>query len=111
MRYQILHCSPSCDKNQVLLYAYHTQWLIFRIVKYEAWQAVDYVGLQIQGFTALVKRGNCTFTTKARVAQAAGAVAILVVNDKQGLLHSFFLSNSHIGWGLSCSFTRTRLEC
>lgn len=39
----------------------------------------------IQGFTALVKRGNCTFTTKARVAQAAGAVAILVVNDKQEL--------------------------
>lgn len=110
MRYQILHCSPSCGKIRSCCMRI-IQWLIFRNVKYEAWQAVDYVGSQIQGFTALVKRGNCTFTTKARVAQAAGAVAILVVNDKQGLLYSFFLSNSHIGLGLSSSFTRTRLEC
>uniref|UniRef100_A0A0C9S6Z7 TSA: Wollemia nobilis Ref_Wollemi_Transcript_10156_2114 transcribed RNA sequence n=1 Tax=Wollemia nobilis TaxID=56998 RepID=A0A0C9S6Z7_9CONI len=33
----------------------------------------------------LVHRGNCTFTTKAKVAQEAGAVAILVVNDKEEL--------------------------
>ncbi|XP_073388593.1 signal peptide peptidase-like 2 isoform X2 [Physcomitrium patens] len=39
----------------------------------------------LQGFTALVERGNCTFTTKARTAQKAGAVALLVVNDKQEL--------------------------
>ncbi|KAG0578395.1 hypothetical protein KC19_4G019400 [Ceratodon purpureus] len=37
------------------------------------------------GFAALVRRGNCDFTTKARVAQKAGAVALLVVNDKQEL--------------------------
>nr|ADE76315.1 unknown [Picea sitchensis] len=40
---------------------------------------------KLTGDAALVHRGNCTFTTKAKVAQAAGAVAILVVNDKEEL--------------------------
>jgi hypothetical protein len=33
----------------------------------------------------LVWRGDCTFTTKARIAQAAGAVSLIIVNDKEGL--------------------------
>jgi len=39
----------------------------------------------LTGQAALVNRGNCTFTTKARMAQAAGAVAILVMNDIEEL--------------------------
>ncbi|KAG0589468.1 hypothetical protein KC19_1G022400 [Ceratodon purpureus] len=39
----------------------------------------------LQGYAALVRRGNCSFTTKARVAQKAGAVALLIVNHKQEL--------------------------
>ncbi|KAH8950999.1 hypothetical protein BDL97_09G002200 [Sphagnum fallax] len=34
---------------------------------------------------ALVWRGDCTFTTKARIAQAAGAVSLIIVNDKEEL--------------------------
>ncbi|CAK9882189.1 unnamed protein product [Sphagnum jensenii] len=34
---------------------------------------------------ALVWRGDCTFTTKARIAQAAGAVSLVIVNDKEEL--------------------------
>ncbi|KAL3701997.1 hypothetical protein R1sor_020019 [Riccia sorocarpa] len=40
---------------------------------------------QLNGSAALARRGNCTFTTKARVAQQAGAVALLVINDKEEL--------------------------
>jgi signal peptide peptidase-like protein 2B len=36
------------------------------------------------GDMVLANRGNCTFTTKAREAQAAGAKALLVVNDAEG---------------------------
>ncbi|BFI24372.1 signal peptide peptidase-like 2B [Marchantia polymorpha subsp. ruderalis] len=40
---------------------------------------------ELNGFAALAQRGNCTFTTKARIAQVAGAVALLVVNDMEEL--------------------------
>lgn len=40
---------------------------------------------QLDGHAALVRRGDCTFTTKARVAQAAGASAMIVVNTKEEL--------------------------
>ncbi|ERM94998.1 hypothetical protein AMTRI_Chr07g80730 [Amborella trichopoda] len=40
---------------------------------------------KLTGDAVLVHRGNCTFTMKAKVAQAAGAAAILVVNDKEEL--------------------------
>jgi len=43
-----------------------------------------FLSLQIKGYAALVRRGTCDFTTKARVAQKAGAVAVLVINDAQG---------------------------
>ncbi|CAM6103447.1 unnamed protein product [Calypogeia fissa] len=41
--------------------------------------------VKLDGRAALVERGNCTFTRKARVAQRAGAVALLVVNDEEEL--------------------------
>ncbi|XP_058103184.1 signal peptide peptidase-like 2 [Magnolia sinica] len=34
---------------------------------------------------ALSKRGNCTFTTKAQVAQLGGAAGLLVINDNEDL--------------------------
>lgn len=40
---------------------------------------------QLSGYAALSKRGNCTFTMKANIAQAGGAVALLVMNDKEDL--------------------------
>ncbi len=41
--------------------------------------------VQVPNHAALVWRGDCTFTTKARIAQAAGAVSLIIVNDKEGL--------------------------
>lgn len=38
----------------------------------------------VQGKIALVSRGNCSFTTKVRNAQQAGAVAVLVQNNVAG---------------------------
>lgn len=40
---------------------------------------------KISGDVLLVHRGNCTFTTKARVAEAAGASAILIINNRKEL--------------------------
>eukprot|EP00250_Pteridium_aquilinum_P008502 c17997_g1_i1 orf=254-1870(-) len=40
---------------------------------------------QLDGHAALVRRGDCTFTKKARVAQAAGGSAMIVVNTKEEL--------------------------
>ncbi|KAG0535560.1 hypothetical protein BDA96_04G376400 [Sorghum bicolor] len=40
---------------------------------------------KVAGDILLVERGNCTFTTKARVAESAGASAIIIINDKQEL--------------------------
>ena len=34
----------------------------------------------------LVRRGNCWFHSKALHAQAAGAVAVIVYNDKQAMV-------------------------
>ncbi|CAK9208880.1 unnamed protein product [Sphagnum jensenii] len=39
----------------------------------------------VPNHAALVWRGDCTFTTKARIAQAAGAVSLIIVNDKEEL--------------------------
>nr|XP_029116055.1 signal peptide peptidase-like 4 isoform X2 [Elaeis guineensis] len=40
---------------------------------------------KLAGDVLLVQRGNCTFTTKAKVAEAAGASAILIVNNRKEL--------------------------
>ncbi|KAJ7296761.1 hypothetical protein O6H91_Y100000 [Diphasiastrum complanatum] len=45
----------------------------------------SYSSKKLTGQIVLVERGNCTFTTKAHVAQAAGAIAILIKNNKEEL--------------------------
>ncbi|CAL5020301.1 unnamed protein product [Urochloa decumbens] len=40
---------------------------------------------KVAGDILLVERGNCKFTTKAKVAESAGASAIIIINDKHEL--------------------------
>ncbi|XP_024044229.1 signal peptide peptidase-like 5 isoform X2 [Citrus clementina] len=40
---------------------------------------------KLSGSIALSMRGDCAFTTKAEVAQAAGAAALVVINDEEDL--------------------------
>lgn len=49
----------------------------------------------------MVNRGQCTFTTKANVAEAAGASAVLIINDENGniLITSIF---SFLHFIISC---------
>ncbi|KAL0339427.1 UNVERIFIED_CONTAM: Signal peptide peptidase-like 2 [Sesamum angustifolium] len=62
---------PGCDNNFVL-------------VKVPIWidgkEAMEFVGEAI-----LVHRGNCSFVTKANVAEAAGASALLIINNQTEL--------------------------
>lgn len=39
----------------------------------------------------MVDRGNCKFTTKANIAEAAGASALLIINNQKGNQHFFVL--------------------
>ncbi|MBS1251209.1 MAG: Minor extracellular protease vpr [Anaerolineales bacterium] len=41
---------------------------------------------QLNGQIALIDRGDCTFVTKVRNAQQAGAVAVIIVDDGRGLV-------------------------
>lgn len=41
--------------------------------------------IQMTGYAALAARGNCTFTEKARLAQAAGATTLFIINDEEEL--------------------------
>ncbi|KAI3459719.1 hypothetical protein Pfo_016382 [Paulownia fortunei] len=41
---------------------------------------------KLSGYIALVVRGDCIFTTKAKVAQAGGAAGLVVMNDDEGLV-------------------------
>ena len=43
--------------------------------------------LQVSGSIALTVRGDCIFTTKAKVAQAGEAAALIVINDEEGWLY------------------------
>lgn len=43
------------------------------------------ISAQLSDSVALVARGNCTFTQKAREAQGAGATGLLVLNDEEEL--------------------------
>ena len=38
----------------------------------------------------MVERGNCKFTTKTNAAEAAGASAVLIINNQKGNLHICF---------------------
>nr|CAB3491519.1 unnamed protein product [Digitaria exilis] len=40
---------------------------------------------KLTNFVALATRGECAFTTKAKIAQASGAVGLLVINDNEEL--------------------------
>ncbi|KAK4489124.1 hypothetical protein RD792_004918 [Penstemon davidsonii] len=40
---------------------------------------------KLSGSIALVQRGDCSFTTKAKVAQAGGAAGLVVINNDEGL--------------------------
>jgi signal peptide peptidase-like protein 2B len=48
-------------------------------------KAFAFHSVQVPKHAALVWRGDCPFTTKARIAQAAGAVSLIIVNDKEEL--------------------------
>lgn len=43
------------------------------------------IGSDLTGTIALINRGTCTFVTKARNAQTAGAVAAIIINNQAGL--------------------------
>lgn len=41
--------------------------------------------MQLQNSVVLAKRGDCAFTTKAKIAQSGGASGLLVINDDEGM--------------------------
>ncbi|KAK9062683.1 hypothetical protein SSX86_019872 [Deinandra increscens subsp. villosa] len=41
---------------------------------------------QLSGFTALARRGDCDYLVKAKVAQAAGAAGLVVINDSEDIV-------------------------
>lgn len=41
---------------------------------------------ELSGFTALAPRGDCDYLTKAKVAQAAGAAGLVVINDSEDIV-------------------------
>ena len=47
-------------------------------------RSADYTGLDVTGKIALVRRGNNTFEEKALIAQAQGAVGIIIYNNVSG---------------------------
>ena len=49
-----------------------------------AGRSADYAGLDVRGKIVLVRRGSTTFEEKANVAQAKGAVGIIVYNNVSG---------------------------
>ena len=49
-----------------------------------AGRSADYTGLDVKGKVALVRRGSTTFEEKANVAQAKGAIGIIVYNNVSG---------------------------
>jgi signal peptide peptidase-like 2B len=43
------------------------------------------LSLQLANSVALATRGECSFTSKAKNAQASGAAGLLVINDNEGI--------------------------
>ncbi|KAI3797897.1 hypothetical protein L1987_33161 [Smallanthus sonchifolius] len=41
---------------------------------------------ELSGFTALARRGDCDYLVKAKVAQAAGAASLVVINDSEDIV-------------------------
>lgn len=40
--------------------------------------------MQLKNSIVLAKRGDCAFTTKAKIAQSGGAAGLIVINDDEG---------------------------
>lgn len=51
--------------------------MLMLLSKFSLWQLYNSI--------ALAKRGDCTFTAKAKIAQAEGAAGLLVINDNEGV--------------------------
>ncbi|GAB2999319.1 M28 family metallopeptidase [Saccharothrix stipae] len=49
-------------------------------------EATDFAGQDFVGAVALIRRGSCTFDVKHRNAAAAGAVAVIISNNREGTL-------------------------
>ncbi|WP_016699578.1 M28 family peptidase [Actinoalloteichus spitiensis] len=49
--------------------------------------STDFAGVDVAAAIAVVRRGECTFAEKARLAADAGAAALLVVNNTGGPVH------------------------
>ncbi|NUT49275.1 MAG: M28 family peptidase [Saccharothrix sp.] len=49
-------------------------------------EASDFAGQDFTGAVALIRRGSCTFDVKHRNAAAAGAIAVIVSNNREGAL-------------------------
>ena len=47
-------------------------------------QAVNYMGINVEGKIALVSRGDITFEDKVKYAQEAGAIAVIIYNNVYG---------------------------
>lgn len=45
--------------------------------------------LQLSDSIVVVKRGDCTYATKARIAESSGAAGLLVINDDEGKFDCF----------------------
>lgn len=57
---------------------------------------VPFALLQLSGSIALSVRGECDFSTKAQIAESAGAIALLVINDKEGCnIQCTYICNLH----------------
>jgi Zn-dependent M28 family amino/carboxypeptidase len=56
-------------------------------------EATDFAGQDFTGAVALINRGSCTFDVKHRNAAAAGAIAVLVVNNRAGKLEGVTLGS------------------
>ncbi len=49
-------------------------------------EATDFAGQDFTGAVALIRRGACTFDVKHRNAAAAGAIAVIISNNREGKL-------------------------
>ncbi|MCC8247428.1 M28 family metallopeptidase [Saccharothrix luteola] len=49
-------------------------------------EATDFAGQDFTGGIALIRRGSCTFDVKHRNAAAAGAIAVIISNNREGTL-------------------------
>lgn len=41
--------------------------------------------MQLKNSIVLAKRGDCAFTTKAKIAESGGAAGLIVINDDEGI--------------------------